>query len=284
MYLFIAGLGAVALYKLDLLTAVAAQFLMGVAAAAAAGVILRKTGHSWLPSPTSIDTRALVRDHWNFFRWASGAGVLYFAQGLAFYLVLPFFGGLEASAALRAMTNFVMPVLQSDSALVGLISPELARARRRPHDLSRIVRWSTRLFALEGMICWLFVATFRHDLVAFVYGDRYVAYADLLLVLGALPLLSSRVNVLGALLRVHTRIRQVFWSNAVAACTSLVLGFAMMAKFGAYGVVVAMIVADIVRIAAMTRFLARPGGFEDATGETSLVGPPQSTPVLEIRR
>ena len=165
--------------------------------------------------PPSIDTRALVLEHWNFFRWAGGAGVLYFAQGLVFYLVLPLFGGLEASAALRAMTNFVMPVLQSDSALVGLIAPELARARRRPHDLSRTVRWGARLFALEGVLCWVLVAVFRHDLVRFVYGDRYIAYADLLLVLGALPIVSSRVNMLGAVLRVHTRVRQVFWSSAV---------------------------------------------------------------------
>ena len=94
-------------------------------------VILKKLGYTWLPRPPAIDVRPLVREHWNFLRWSGGAGVLSFAQGVAFYLVLPVFSGLEASAALRAMINFVMPVLQSDSALAVLISPELARVRGR---------------------------------------------------------------------------------------------------------------------------------------------------------
>jgi O-antigen/teichoic acid export membrane protein len=283
VYLVIAGLGAVVLYNLGLLSAVAAQLLMGLAAAAAAGVILLKTGHQWLPGPPAIDTRALVQEHWSFFRWAGGAGVLSFAQGLVFYLVLPLFGGLEASAALRAMTNFVMPVLQSDSALAGLIAPELARARRRPHDLSRIVRWAGRLFALEGALCWVLVAVFRHDLVRFVYGEQYIAYADLLLVLGALPIVSSRVNMLGAVLRVKQRVRQVFWSSAVGAGASLLVGLATLATFGAYGAVVAMITADLVRIAVMTYFVGKPGGLVN-DGDVSMVGTPHPPRVAEVRR
>jgi O-antigen/teichoic acid export membrane protein len=287
VYLLVAGTGAVLFYRFGVLTSMWAQLLMGVAAIAASSVILKRLGHVWLPRPPAIDTRPLLNEHWNFLRWSGGAGVLSFVQGTLFYLVLPVFGGLEASAALRAMTNFIMPVLQSDGALATLIAPELARARRRTHDLSRIVRWSTRLFALEGVICWVLLAVFRHDLVRFTYGDRYLAYADLLLLVGAGPLLASRGNVLGALLRVHMRVRQAFWSNAVAACLSLVLGFATMSKFGAFGVVSAGMIAEIVRIAIMTRFLTRPGvgvvGVDRPDGDASPVRPPQPSTVLEIR-
>jgi len=285
LYLLIAGAGAMLLYRFDGLTSMRAQLLMGVAAVTASAVILTKLGHPWFPRAPSIDTRPLVREHWDFFRWTGGAGLLSFSQGMAFYLVLPWFGGLEASAALRAMTNFVMPLLQSDSALVVLITPELARAQRA-HEFSRIVRWSTRLFALEGVICWVVVAVFRHDLVAFVYGDRYIAYANLLLLLGALPLLASRANVVGALLRLQGRVRNVFWSSAASACTALVLGFATMPKFGAYGAVLAMLVADVVRITVMTRLLVKPSvaGDNGGRGEASLVPPPPPTPVLELRR
>jgi len=181
------------------------------------------------------------------------------------------------------MTNFVMPVLQSDSALVGLIAPELARARRRPHDLWRTIRWGARLFALEGVLCWVLVAVFRHDLVRFVYGDQYIAYADLLLVLGALPIVSSRVNMLGAVLRVQQRVRQVFWSSAVGAAASLLVGLSTLATFGAYGAVVAMITADLVRIAVMTYFVSKPGGLVN-DGDVSMVGTPHPPRVAEVRR
>ena len=137
-----------------------------------------------------------------------------------------------------------------------LISPELARARGGAHDLSRIVRWSTRLFALEGVICWVVVAVFRHDLVRFAYGDRYVAYADLLLVLGAAAAASRAAGTcwvrscafMGAS-------ASVFWANAVGAAHRSSSASPRWPRFGAYGAVVAMIVAELVRIAIMTHFL-----------------------------
>jgi hypothetical protein len=90
----------------------------------------------------------------------------------------------------------------------------------------------------------------------------------------------------GALLRLQGRVRNGFWSSAASACTALVLGFATMPKFGAYGAVLAMLVADIVRITVMTRFLVKPSvaGDNGGRGEASLVPPPPPTPVLELRR
>lgn len=284
--LLIAGVGAVVMYRFDMLTSMGAQLLMGAAAMAGSGVILKQLGHTWWPKAPSFDTKPLLHEHWNFFKWAGGAGVLSYAQGLVFYLLLPFFSGLEASAALRAMTNFVMPVLQSDSALAVLLSPELARARRDQRDVSRIVRWATRLFALEGIACWLVVAFFRHELVSFMYGPRYVAYADLLLLLGALPLVSSRVNVLGALLRVHRRVRQVFWTSALGATVALIVGFATMAKYGAYGTVLAMLSADLMRIIVMTYYVGKPGSPTPTPGDedVNLVATAGTPRVAEAQR
>lgn len=284
VYLVVSAAGAAALYSMGLLTSMAAQLLMGVAACIAAAVILRQVAHSWRPQTSRAETKRLWREHLLFLRWSGSSGLLYFAQGLVFYLLLPLFGGLEASAALRAMTNFVMPVLQSDGALSVLLTPELARARRNPHDLLRIARWAMRLFALEGALCWLLVAVFRHDLVRFTYGDRYIAYADLLLVLGALPIVASRVNVLGALLKVQQQVRQVFVASMAAALVSLAIGFATMAKFGAFGAVIAMVVADVVRILAMTRFLGKSGAAVSGADNDTITVAHQSPPVLEVRR
>ena len=136
-----------------------------------------------------------------------------------------------------------------------------------------------------GVLCWLLVAVFRHDLVSFVYGDRYTAYADLLLVLGALPLVSSRVNILGAILRVHRRVRQVFWSSAVGAAVSMAVGFATLATLGAYGAVIAMITADLVRIGVMTYFVGKPAAVvKDGDVDVTLVGTPRSPRVAEVRQ
>jgi len=285
IYLILIVTGAGLLYRLELLTSMAAQLLMGAASGIAAVIILRRIEHSWRALTPAAETRRIWREHWEFFRWSGSAGLVFFAQGVVFYLLLPLFGGLEATAALRAMTNFVMPVLQSDSALSLLVAPELARARQNPLDLARITRWSTRLFAVEGALCWLFVAVFRHDLVRLAYGDRYLPYADLLLVLGAMPIIASRVNILGALLRVHQQVRLVFVACVAATIVSLAIGLATMSKFGALGASVAMIAAEFVRMSAMTYFLARPRVVvSDPEGESTLVGPTPSARVLEVRQ
>jgi O-antigen/teichoic acid export membrane protein len=283
LYLFIAGVGAVLLFALGLLTSMAAQLLMGVASCAAAFLTLRLIAGPHAPATKTIDTRALWTEHWTFLRWSGAAGLLYFSQGLVFYLLLPLFSSLEASAALRAMTNFVMPILQSDGALATLIMPELARARGLQR-FSRIVNWSRRLFALEGLLCWLVVAIFRHDLVRLAYGDRYSGYADLLIVLGALPLVASRVNVLGAALRALGRVQHAFWASLGAATAALVVGFSTMTTFGAFGAVSAMIVADLVRIGVMTHLLGKPDEVADGGGGATVIGPPQSARVLHVRQ
>ena len=53
-------------------------------------------------------------------------------HGYIYYLILPIWGGLAATGALKAIMNLVMPILQSDGALVTLLMPEFVRRRRDP--------------------------------------------------------------------------------------------------------------------------------------------------------
>jgi O-antigen/teichoic acid export membrane protein len=259
LYLLIVAAGSILLNHLSLLTPIAAQFLMGIAACASSGLILRVImGH---PVRTaSFGMRSVWAEHWKFGRWTAASGLLYWTQGQIFYLVLPLWNGLEATAALRALMNFVMPVLQSDSALINVLQPELARVRRT-NNLSQIVRWATRLFAIEGFVYWAIVVVFRHDLVMYVYRGKYGGYADLLIVLGALPLLGSRLHVLGAVLRALERTDQLFRATAASAVVSFSVGLVSMANLGVYGAVFATIFSQAAQIVAIRHFVRRgPAG------------------------
>jgi O-antigen/teichoic acid export membrane protein len=257
LYLGIAGTGSVLLYNRGVLTPMAAQLLMGLAACAAVALILRLITE---PTPVGAAGAAseIWAEHWKFGRWAAASGLLYWAQGGLFYLLLPLWNGLEATAALRALTNFVMPVLQSDSALMTLLAPELARVRGRKDDLSKLLRWAKRLFAIEGLLCWVVVVVFRRQLIAWVYGGKYDGYADLLIVLGVLPLLGSRLNILGAVLRVFERTSDPFYATAVSSVISLALGLTIMATWGIYGAVFATIIGQAAQLVGFAHFLRRP--------------------------
>ena len=262
------------------LTAFVGQLLIGGAGLAAAAIILRILRRDAHDDATSNGTREVLRMHWAFGRWSVGSGLLYWLQGQVFYLVLPIWSGLEASAALRALTNFVMPVLQSDAALTTLLSPELARVRNSEDRLWWTVRWAMWAFAAEGLLCWAIVALFREPLVLYAYGDRYVDHVNLLFALGALPLLASRLNILSAILRAYERTDQLFRASLVSALTSIVVGVATAPSFGVAGAICAQLLSHICQIAVMTYFL-RP--FRPRAVATVPAPPPEAI-VLEAPR
>ena len=113
--------------------------------------------------------------------------------------------------------------------------------------------------------------------------SRTVVLVLSVMLLGALPLVSSRVNVLGTILRVQRRVRHVFWTSATGAAVALVIGFSTMSSLGAYGAVIAGLAADVVRIAVMTYFIGRQGS-PRAEGGGDVIASTASTRVAEARR
>ena len=100
-----------------------------------------------------------------------------------------------------------------------------------------------------------------------------------------MPIVASRVNILGALLRVQQQVRYVFVACVAATIVSLGIGLATMAKFGALGASVAMVTAEFVRMITMTYFVARPRvAGSDPDSESPLVRPSPSPRVLEVRQ
>jgi O-antigen/teichoic acid export membrane protein len=135
---------------------------------------------------------------------------------------------------------------------------------------SRILHWATRLFAIEGLVYWVIVVIFRHDLVMYVYGGKYGGYADLLIALGALPLLGSRLNILGTVLRALERTDQLFRATTASAVVSFSIGLVSMAKWGVYGAVFATILSQAAQIVAIRYYVRR--------------GPAGGTDVVTVRR
>src|SRR5690606_36503001 len=148
------------------------------------------------------------------------------------YLALPLWSGLEAAAALRALTNLVQPVLQSDSALANLLAPWFARVRSQPGAFSRVFRWSARFFFVEGFAYWIVLVIFREPLVRFVYGATYVPYADLLIVVAVTPMIAGRLNILGLALRALEHTRPLFLASAGSAGVSVAVGLQSLACGG----------------------------------------------------
>src|SRR4029077_16770413 len=123
MYLVLIVAGLSALYQQRLLSIWSALGLL-VVASLITNLWLFNRLHIALPSLTSQGLfREMLRDHWGYGRWAVGTMLLMSAAtgGEAYFLLLPIWHGLDASAALKALVNLTTPLRNTLIALGILI-------------------------------------------------------------------------------------------------------------------------------------------------------------------
>jgi O-antigen/teichoic acid export membrane protein len=247
--------GAAALAWSGHLTVFSAQLLLAGAALAAAGVMMPKLMRLTI-APLSDRARATVwPEHWSYGRWSGGAGALGWIQTYIYYLVLPVWGGLAATASLRALINLVMPILQSDSALITLLAPVFVRLRPDASRFRRLIGWCIGAFTVEALIYWVILLLLGDRLLDWAYGGVYRYDADVLLLLGLLPFFNSLLNVLGATLRAREEVDKVFWASTASVLVTLTLGVAAVSMSGVKGAVVAMASASAAQALVMTILL-----------------------------
>src|SRR5205085_4013273 len=104
----------------------------------------------------------VARDHWRYGRWAIASSAISWFPGSIYYLLLPAWLGLDATAGLRALMNFIMPVLQAIAALNMLLLPMLVRDRESggTHKMNRTMLLFLNLFCAGAVIygCLLWFA------------------------------------------------------------------------------------------------------------------------------
>jgi O-antigen/teichoic acid export membrane protein len=197
--------------------------------------------------------RDALRAHWEYGRWAAAAMVLTWAPGDIYYLLLPVWGGLDASAALKALINLTMPIRNTNIALALVILPRLVRTRGT-QEFRRLAALAAAALAALSVLYWLPVIVFRGPLVAWLYGGRYGASLETLALLGVFLLLSAGVDILGGALRALERPDQVFRANMFATAVALTVGLGSTVAWGVLGAAVGLVLSSAVRLAAMWRY------------------------------
>ena len=258
LYLALMVAGIYAVQVVGWLSPASALIVMGLASLVVAAVLLVGLRPGLRITDNAARTSAL-RDHWNYGRWSVATTALMWAPGNLYYLLLPAAGGLAASGGLRALMNLVMPVLHANGALSTLLLPAFARAFRSggPAVLARRTRGALVGLVAIAALYWVVISVFRHDLVWLVYGPGYADLADLVVLLGALPLLAALVAVKGAALRAMERPDLVFRSYVVAAVVAATVGVSLVAWAGAGGAVVGMLASSAASGAMMVRYARR---------------------------
>mgnify|MGYP005839415389 CR=1 FL=1 len=244
LYLVLMMIGIYVVYQAGWLSSLAALLVMGAAGAIVGGWMVWLLRPRWRQVEGGPTPRTVLANHWTYGKWSTAAAGLSWFPSNIYYALLPIWVGLEGSAALKAMQNFIMPVLLAMSAGALILVPEFVKAIDRGRSvLGQRVRLAlTILIVLAGMY-WLLLL-FGGPIVTWLYNGRYDGYTEELILMGLLPFGASVVSVLGGALRALERPDLVFRCYIVSSAVTLTLGLALLATQGVAGAVLGLLASS----------------------------------------
>jgi O-antigen/teichoic acid export membrane protein len=230
---------------------------MGAASLLASLILFVRFGSSWRIRSNEPTFREVAVDHWRYGRWAIAAAAISWFPGSIYYALLPAWLGLPASAALRALMNFIMPVLQSIAALSMLLVPMLVRDRENGgiRKMNRTMLLFLALFCAGALIYGGALWLMRDHVFQLFYAGKYSQYAGWpFLLVGLLPLGTCATAVLGNGLRALERPDRMFWCYFGSAVSSLAAGIPLARAYGVTGALLGLHISSIVTAAMMGWF------------------------------
>lgn len=252
----VAGVAAVAaLHATGSLTALSGMLALGAASVVALGAS-RPAGAAHAPAPPD-----LVRSHWEYGRWALLTALLGWCGNL-YYFLLPLRHGLESAAELRALMNFVYPVIQVNQALTLVLLPRWAAHGSRSGfsgSLQRLVG----AWAIASLALCAGAAVAGPAVMHGVYAGRYDAVAPLLPWAFLLVLPDGIAYMFANGLRATRAPRHVALAAMALPAVVLFPGLPLVLRWGPRGAVAAMLLASLVQLALVWRAWRRP---EDPAG------------------
>ena len=261
--------GVAALKWTGLLNEATGIALMGVASGVSGVLIAWQLG---VPLRRVRDARLVqeaVERHRQYGGWAIGTGLLEWFNGYLPFLLLPLWGGLDETGALRALYNIILPLLFIFRGFGNLIVPAFAAAIAQGTERRVIARVGTGLgvfTALFAACVWLAGPPILH----FLYDGQYDAYADLMWIVALLSFSAALTNLMQPLLRAQERPEAVFVARAGAASVTATVGAAAVVVLGVAGALVSDLLSSVVEAAAMAGLVRRgPTPIEMSGGHVS---------------
>lgn len=192
--------------------------------------------------------REVATEHWRYGRWTVAAHIISDAYRNLYLFVLPLWGGLEASGALSALMNLVMPISFFQQSLNVVTVPVLSRARGSGHFVEKMllgaVFFVSTALAFSGLLM-----LFRSEIMNLLYVDRYDAYVGVVFLVALLPIVRSLSMVFDASLSALERPKDIFKATLVSAACAVTFGIGAIAIAGVAGAVIGQLLCAVAALA-----------------------------------
>lgn len=257
IYLIGVVAGLVLLDGAGRLNALTATLATGLSALAAALFLLVGLPVRWPGRTDAGLMHNVAAEHWSYGRWAIASGFLGLLPTQLCYLVLSEVSGVESSAALRAVSNLIVPLIQVNIALSAILLPAVARHRGTPHA-RRLVAAGAAALVVAPLAAWLVLGGFADLLLRLCYGDRYADYGWLVWIIGVTPALLGLATLLNIVLQSRGRQDGVFYASLAAALFSLTFGVGLIWQDGLRGAAIGVNVSLVAGIGVAIACLRLP--------------------------
>ena len=244
-YLVLTLIGLCALAGLHVLSIFSAMATLSIASAATGLWLLRSVLRAIPDEEKTAPLMPVVADHWRYGRWAFATALLMWVPLNFFFVVLSLLVNFEASAALKAISNLVLPLLQTNAALSSLLLPAMVARARNREQFKKLLRLSLALSATGAVFYSVVVGLFSNVLVHLLYGGRYDSQTNLLQPLLLIPILDGAMIVFASALRSLERPDRVFWAQLAVAFFVLTVGVVATQLSGLRGATGAIVFADL---------------------------------------
>jgi O-antigen/teichoic acid export membrane protein len=250
------------LHVSGMLTPISAFAAMGLATAIPCLLLIAKLLRPELqPSRMCPVMRQVMLDHWRYGRWSSITQVSNWIGTNIYFVLGPSMIGLDATAAIRAIFNVVMPIQLINNAILWTFVPMLARFRfsgegRRYHQLVWLL--ATGLLILTGVYCVALLLG-GPEAIHFLYRgvfDHFVTF-PLIASLGVILVLAMLNGVLEMQMRISGKIKWVAAAKSLQVISTMTIGVGACAWLGLLGVFIGWAFSSAVLLAANTWYLTR---------------------------
>lgn len=214
--------------------------------------------------------RPSVRDvchmHLDYGRWILLAALLGWVPVNIYYVALPWFAGLEASAGLRAVLTLAMPALHFNTAMASICIPNFVRAAGQGR-LTRVVHGVLAGQMLCMVLFWWFLHMAGDACMVLLYDGRYGA--ELLGWAALLPIPAAVITVCAAALKAMELPSKLPSVYACGALISLLGGLAAMTLWQLRGALMSIVFSHICMAVMMYIRTVRSLRRRAAAGETA---------------
>jgi O-antigen/teichoic acid export membrane protein len=193
------------------------------------------------------------REHWQFGRWALPANLLAWLPWNLPLVLLSVLASVEASAALRAIINLIMPIQQLNAAINTAIVPVFSRQKQAPH-FQHTVRSTLVALVVGVVLYWIGLGLLNRPIVDYAYAGRFVEHSKLLWLVGALPVILAFIVVSSSVLRASERVKEVFIAYLVGGLSVVSLGLALVWQFKLLGAALAMLLSHALIALILQRY------------------------------